>query len=142
MGDNETIFKELRNKYNTGTATWTVPPTEFPNEDFDRPGSNAETPSVLWTRFTVVFGESRAMDIGSPVKTFRTPGVLIIQFFAPTGTGTITVRKKADALADIFRNWCGATVRCREASVIDIGTDRNGWYQVNLNVSFQSDSLH
>jgi len=138
-GDNKRIFKELRTRY---TGGWSPPTTEYPNEKFVKPGTDSKTPAIIWARFLVVIASERAMDIGDSVKTFRVIGQLVVQLFAPLGSGTMEIRGKADDLAVVFRNWCGETVRCREATINDIGDDRNGWYQINVTISFQSDSLH
>lgn len=134
MGTSQTVFVELRSRYNTG---WTPPPTEFPNETFTKP-----VPSVLWARFTIVEGVETQLDIGGPVKAFRTYKELIIQLFAPLGSGSIDVLSKADTLADVFRNWCGTTISCGAASVKNIGNDGFGFYQVNIIVPFHTDVLH
>jgi len=122
---------------------WTPPLTQYPNETFNKPGEN-ETPSdVIWARFTVIFGKEMRMDIGNaPLATYRTPGQLIVQFFAPLNTGSIAIKQVVDNFADVFRGWFGPTVTCREVTSKDIGEDANGWYQINATVTFKSDSQH
>lgn len=132
MGTNQTTYTELRARYNAG---WTPPSTEFANEDFTKP-------NAIWARFTVIDGDEKQMDIGSDQKTFRSYGSVIIQLFAPPLSGSITVIAKADTVAAVFRNWCGTTVTCREASVKKIGNDSLGWYQVNVVIPFKVDTLH
>jgi len=82
------------------------------------------------------------MDIGSPVKTFRTVGLLVIQLFAPLDAGTIGVLSEADSVAALYRNWSGQTIVCRAPTVENIGNDNFGWYQVNIVVPFHTDELH
>jgi hypothetical protein len=131
MGVNHDIYVELRTRYNTG---WTPVPTEFPNESFNRPTSGQ------WGRFTIVINNETQMDIGSTLKTFRVTGFLVVQLFVSPNQGTIDILNQADTLADVFRNWSGQTVSCRESTVKTIGNDGNGWHQVNVIVPFKCDT--
>lgn len=128
-----TVYQELRTKYLTGVSV----PTEYPNEAFTRP-----EPATTWARFTIIEGMSQQMDIGAPVKTFRTIGLLVIQLFAPLDAGSIGVLTEADTVAALFRNWSGQTIVCRAATIENIGNDNLGWYQVNVTVPFHTDELH
>lgn len=130
----QTTYVELRTRYING---WTEPPTEYPNEKFIKP-----EPSALWARFHITDGSESQIDIGATQKSFRTHGVLTIQLFAPLNQGAIGILNMADTLAGVFRNWCGTTITCREASVRNIGNDGFGWYQVNVIIPFQTDVLH
>lgn len=129
---NQSTYTELRTRYQ---SAWTEPTTEYDNEKFTKPND-------IWARFVVNFGDENQLDIGDSLHSFRTEGVLTIQFFAPPESGSITVLAKADTCAGYFRNWCGATVTCRGASVRRIGNDELGWYQVNVVVPFKVDELH
>jgi hypothetical protein len=134
MGVKHDTYVELRKRYNSG---WTAPPTEFPNEPFTKP-----SPATIWARFTIIDGDELQMDIGDINKTFRATGILAIQLFSPLNIGEIDFLQKADTLADVFRNWCGATVTCRAASVRRVGADGFGWYQINVLVPFKVDTQH
>jgi hypothetical protein len=136
---NKVIYTELRTRYITG---WTPVLTEYQNETFTKPGSTTNVPIQTWARFFIFGGEERQLDIGSELKSFRTPGEIVVQLFAPLNTGTIVIRDYADIIAGLFRNWCGATVTCREATIQDIGADGFGWYQVNIRIPFKTDVLH
>lgn len=127
------MYTELRKRYNELVPAL---PTEFANESFDKPEG------FMWARFTVIFGKEMQLDIGAEKKTFRTPGQVIVQIFAPSQTGSIDALEQSDVLADGFRNWTGAMIRCREASAREVGTDPYGWYQINVEITFQADVLH
>lgn len=127
------IYRELRTRYING---WTPPPTEYPNESFVKPNG------VIWARFKTELGQESQMDIGDTAKTFRTLGVVMVQLFAPQDQGSVALLQMADDLAEVFRNWYGATVACGSATIKDIGTDSFGWYQVNIVIPFKSDALH
>lgn len=135
MGVAVTVNTELRTRYNS----WiTKPYTAFPNELFTPPN-----PPALWARVTIIGGEEQRMDIGTGPsnRTYRKPGVLIIQLFAPLNKGNNAVLLKADEVSDLFRNWCGATITCGASSTDDVGDDGNGYYQVNVTVPFHTDYL-
>lgn len=134
MGMHQALYTELRTRYMTG---WTPVVTEYPNERFFKPN-----PAVIWARFGVDTFNENALDIGAPTKSFRTNGELVVQLFAPLEQGCVDILAKADTLASVFRNWCGEFVMCREASIRNIGNDGNGWYQVNVIVSFKVDSIY
>jgi hypothetical protein len=134
MGVNQTIYQELRAKYATIAS---LPPTEYPNETFNKP-----SPATIWARFNILEGDEQQIDIGAPSKIFRHSGILTVQVFAPLNNGAVSAIKVADAIADTFRNWCGVTVTCRNASVRSIGNDGFGWYQINITIPFHSDSIH
>lgn len=127
-----TIFKEFRDRYKLNN----IVPTEYPNEPFTRP-----VPPALWARFNVLEGDENALDIGSTTKSFRTVGLLSIQLFAPSDKGSVDILTQADTIADIFRNWNGDTVTCREAKINKIGNTEDGWYQVNVTVPFKTDYI-
>lgn len=135
MGVAVTVNTELRTRYNTWTQK---PPTEFPNEVH-----TPQNPPALWARVSILGGEEQRMDIGtgSGSRTFRKPGVLIIQLFSPLNQGNNAVLIAADQISDIFRNWCGATITCGATSVNDIGNDNNGYFAVNVTVPFHTDYL-
>lgn len=133
MGTAVTVNTELRTRYNSWTQK---PPTEFPNEVYV-----PSNPPALWARVSIIGGEEQRIDIGTGTtsRTFRKPGVLIIQLFSPLNQGNNAVLVAADQVSDLFRNWCGATITCGAASVNDIGNDDNGYYQVNVTVPFHTD---
>ena len=110
-------------------------PVSWPNEDFTPPTDKT------YVKFFILNGETRIVDIGSPIKTYRSTGVIFLQLLAPPRTGNGLVKSQADTMAAIFRSWCGSSVRCRAATVKEIGLDADGWYQVNVKIPFQRDEL-
>lgn len=135
---------EIRKRFNTVWANRT--PIAWPNVSFNSP--NPQTP---WVRFSVRNTDSMQVDIGSPTKTFRNGGIIFIQIFGAPNEGTADLAKLADDAAAIFRNWCGVSVRCRAASIKDIGTGvanwlgtssgADGWYQMLVTIPFQRDEI-
>jgi hypothetical protein len=135
MGVGNDTYVELRTKYRTG---WTPPPTEYPNEYFVKP-----VPAAEWARFTLVYGNERQLGIGSSNHPRRMRGQLIIQLFTPQESGAVDVLVKADTCATVFRSWTNAaTVVVEEASVIPVGSDEFGYYQVNVEIDFWVETLY
>jgi hypothetical protein len=123
---------EIRTRYNSWA---TKPQTAYPNESF------TPNPNTIFARLTIVGGEEQRMDIGGGQgnRTYRVPGVIGVQLFAPLNKGNNEVLVKADEIATIFRNWCGSTVNCGAASISEIGPDGEGHYQCNITIPFHSD---
>jgi hypothetical protein len=123
---------ELQARFKAGWGSTT--PVAWPNVSF--------TPSTAaWVRFTILNGEEARLTFGATLNNFRNTGVVVVSIFSPLNIGTADVMAKADAAAAIFRDWCGATVRCRAATIRDVGPEGQGWYQVNVTIPFQRDAL-
>lgn len=118
---------EIHNRLKVEWASAT--PIAWPNVKFDRPEGN-------WIRLTVKEGNAYNTEIGNIIKTIRTPGVIYIQVFSKQGKGIKGPSDLAETLKLMFNNWCGDTVRCRAASVKDIGPDNEGFYQINVEVPY------
>ena len=97
-------------------------PVSWPNVTFTPPASGN------WLRFKISNGDAERVPIGKTTSNYRSIGIIQIQVFSPLNKGISVGLQQADAVAVIFRNWRGATVRCQEASIKDIGPDGNGWY--------------
>lgn len=130
---NESI--EIRTRYNS-LRDLSIP-VSWPNESFTVPN-----PPTIYARFSIVNGDEGQINIGSQNPVFRRLGLIYISLFAPPNTGDGIIRVKADDVAKIFRNWCGATIRCRAATVKSLGIDKaTGWFQVNVVIPFQQDEI-
>jgi hypothetical protein len=107
----------------------------WPNTNFK------PNPTKTWFQFWIVNGASQQMSIGASQKDHRFPGIVVVQIFSVMGKGDGEGTRLADSVASAFRNWCGTTVRCKEASIKAIGPDGNGWYQINVSIPFHRDEL-
>ena len=124
---------QIRARFN---AEWAdALPVAWPNKAFT---PVTDTP---WVRFTIIDNPQYQVEIGNAVKTFRNTGLILIQIFADLDDGSTVPLTHADTIAAIFRNWCGTSVKCRAASINNIGSDGNGWYQVNVSIPFVRDEL-
>ena len=111
-------------------------PVSWPNESFEVPN-----PPKTYVRFSIANGDSKLMDIGSEIKTYRNIGIIYLSLFCPPNTGNGQIMIQADNMANIFRSWNGQSVKCRTPSIKHIGTVSDGWYQVNVVIPFQRDEL-
>jgi hypothetical protein len=128
----ESEHSQLRVRFNDQFSS---APIAWPNVEFTPP---VRSP---WVRFNVLDADSFQTTIGATTNNHRFVGIVVINIFVPLDVGNASALAMADVVAAIFRNWCGSTVRCRAASVKDLGPDGNGWYQVNVVVPFQRDEL-
>jgi hypothetical protein len=130
----QSTYTELRTRY---ISAWTPPPTEFSNEPFDNP-----IPATIWARFNVIDVDEKQISIGDITQEYRNSGILIVQLFAPLDQGIISILQTADTLANMFRGWGGNTVTCNEATIKKVGSNNNGWYQINVSIIYRVDTLH
>ncbi len=120
-----------------------IPITTIPANYIQLPSTKKFTqpaPQKSWLRLTVLNGASMQTTIGSPTNNHRMPGRIIVSVFTPLEGGVLPALQLADTVAGVFRNWSGTNVRCREASVIQVGRS-SGWEQVNVSVPFKRDEL-
>lgn len=118
-------------------AQWaSATPIEWPNRNFTKPSGKDP-----WVRIIIQDGEAFQASFGnSGANVHRHPGVIQLQVFTKMGIGNARALELADDAAAIFRGASFSGVRCRAASVREIGPDGHGWYQVNVTVPFWRDS--
>lgn len=134
----ETAYNEIRTKFNTDWAART--PIAWPNVQYTPPDNKS-----YWGTFTIVEAPEQdsgtQISLGATTNANRYAGVIIIQLFAPLNVGDKQILTYADAALNILGNWNGVTVRCRRGTIKNIGSDGQGWYQVNVRVPFIRDIL-
>lgn len=109
-------------------------PISLPNVDFTPPN-----PQASWVAINIVDGDSNQISIGSLPAVIRYAGMIYVQIFTKLDIGYGDALELADAVKAIFNNWCGVNVRCYAAKIKTIGSDGNGWYQVNCSIPFIRD---
>ena len=127
-------YNEIQGRLNTQWGVKT--PISWPNVSFTPPN-----PQASWIRLVIKDTEAVQIDIGADKSTFRNAGVIYVSVFGKPNTGTDALAKLADDAAAVFRNWCGINVRCRAASVQDLGIDQSGWYMFQVKIPYQRDEL-
>lgn len=123
----------LRKRFNDGWGNTT--PVAWPNVGFI-PVINAP-----WVRFNINARTRRQIEIGNGQKTYRTPGLVIIQVFTPKNDGDAEAIDLGDQVAAILHNSTGDSVRCKASTVKIIGEGDDDWYQVNVSTPFVYDEI-
>lgn len=125
---------ELRTRFNSVWASRI--PVDYPNHSFTLP-----SPPAPWCRFRVTNGASERMSVGAVTNLYRNLGIIFIQIFIPDDSDVTVGYGHADAAADIFRDWGGATVQCRTPVIKEIGSEGSGYFQINVSVPFKRDEI-
>lgn len=94
---------------------------------------------IPWVRFSIRPGDAFQVSIGK--RTWRQPGVIMVQIFTIVGSGTGDANRLADAVASSIRGVTVGGVRFQATSPPQyVGADGN-WYQANAVTPFQYDEF-
>jgi len=113
-------------------------PAQYPNLAFDPP---ERTGNAEWVRVnikdTTPEGDAQ-ISIGSEQNDCRFTGLLTIQVFTNTDIGHAPAMRRAEEAAAIFLKWKGSVngLLFRIPVIKEIGTDAEGWFQVNCIIAF------
>ncbi len=127
----------IKKRYQTYIVQGSPPLVSFfPNDKF------AFAPDVdPWSRVTFLQGEAHQVSNGAPGKNrFRTSGILVVQVFVPSGTGSSIADKIAITIRDTFTAVTDTGVTFRTAQIIPVGVSGNLW-QVNVSCPFFFDEF-
>lgn len=122
-------------------AAWVFAPGSPPVHYPDRAEPAGFPPkSGAWARVTMEDTESDRVSLGRTAR-YRTDGVLIVQLFAPGGTGRQTTRALAELVIGAFRGkrTAGGVWFHREVAR-DVGAD-GPWWQTNVVIEYQYDTI-
>lgn len=104
----------------------------FPSTPIAWPGTDyMPTAGIAWIRPTNKPGEAFPGEKGQGGLSIRT-GSYIVQCFTPDGQGAGEARDMAATIEEGFRRDGIGGVECGEVYSNEIGSDGNGWYQVNV----------
>lgn len=104
---------------------------KFPNAPFTTPEDD------IWVRLTVTKG--RGINIAAGYNgLFRTPGVFIVDIFAPKGSGDREANEIAGQVDDLYRKQFFDNIRADETQVDSLG-EEDAWYQTQVSVFFNYD---
>lgn len=122
------------------TTNWgSTAPVRWENVEFVVP-KNSE-----WVEISVDPGESHQITLqGQNDGINRYPGQIVIQLFAPDGSGTQEIKTLADTAAGIFRRanfqaGSSGLIRCRIPWFQQVGRNEAGNYQINVIVPYFRD---
>jgi hypothetical protein len=106
---------------------------------YENDGQPEPTDIEVWTRVTVLTGESVQIELGLNSR-FRHKGLLIVCIFVKPRTGTLYAMQLAAHIAGIFRSSVYEGVSYFNTDTQKIGSV-NGWFQVNVSCSFRADEI-
>ena len=131
-------FEQIRNIVIGRMQQWTGIPAanvDYPNNarPFDPVGK------TIWARLADVPGLSSTPEVGVG-PCVRQTGVVVIQLFVPTYSGTLAITRAVDTLVTQFQYYSApeGPFDFFEASPQVVGDDGNNWYQVNVQVPYRA----
>ena len=126
------MINAVRSVLSTRMATWTTTPISWPNT---APLTASNAP---WVRFLVIpfartwpttpAGTKRVMD-----------GEVVVQVFAPSGSGDGTAATLADSIGTLFSKYASGGVQCHEPKAPVVVGDMDGWYQINAIIPWRAE---
>jgi len=130
----EAIQNAVKSRFKTEIEDGQSLATQYDNDgDFTRPEDG------MWARLN--FGPLAAAQttVGS-TKTFRRPGLLVVQLFAPIKSGTKNLAEMADLIEAAFRSVTDTGVTFRTPFTTNVGRVRDTW-QYNVTCPFFADDV-
>lgn len=112
----------------TGKSLYTI---------YDNQKKSAPTDGSKWCRLTIKRSQSQQVESGP--GSFRKHGIVYAQLFCPVEKGDGDLVEMADNIVAAFQGVTAGGVRYLEATVVPIGNDRRGSYQVNVEIRFMAD---
>ena len=107
----------------------------------DNAGNIVNTPEALdeWVSLTILTNDNTQAELGS--KFSRQEGIISVQVFVKTGTGTQRARVLAESIRTIYHivNFSDITTRACSMTVVGEqagGQDTDNFYQVNLDIPY------
>lgn len=94
---------------------------------------------AIWARLADVPGLSSTPEVGIG-PCVRQTGIVIIQLFVPSYSGTLAITRAVDTLVAQFQYYSApeGPLDFFEASPQVVGDDGNNWYQVNVRVPYRA----
>lgn len=115
----------------------------IPADDVDLE-PNGDTPfdpagRAIWARLADIPGLSSTPEVGIG-PCVRQTGIVVIQLFVPTYSGTLAITRAVDTLVTQFQYYSApeGPLDFFEASPQVIGDDGNNWYQVNIRIPYRA----
>lgn len=103
---------------------------QWPNRAFTVPTTG------IWARVSYMGGDGFIAGMADDPLT-RETGILSIQLFIRNGEGTATLSNLADSLGKWLAFYTVGSLELLAASKIDVGDDKQGFYQMNVNVPYR-----
>lgn len=110
---------------------------EFDPKRAVRANLKFETPTDgIWLRVTIKGGINQLHGMNTKPCVLQV-GTVIIQLFDRIGNGTKAIKTRADSLANHLGCYSTGKLELLAPSVIDMGDDGNGFYQINVSIPYR-----
>jgi len=133
----EAIHNAARSLYKTSIVDVYSVQTQWDNAPLDIDDSSLGTYNC-WSRFNIRPGLTDITELGE-TKTYRTPGIVIIQLFSKIEEGDRDALRLADKIKETFRSVTTSGVHFRTPYISNSGRTDNKWWQINVYCPFYSD---
>lgn len=90
----------------------------------------------VWSRVTIKGGINHIQSMSDKPCILQV-GTVIVQLFDRIGNGTREIKARADSLANHLGCYTVDKLELLAPSVIDIGDDGNGFYQINVLIPYR-----
>ena len=109
----------------------------FDDKRIVRTNRKFETPKTgVWSRVTIKGGINSIASM-SDKPCIKEVGTVIIQLFESIGNGTHAIKIQADSLAHHLGCYTIDKLELLAPSIIDVGDDGNGFYQINVSIPYR-----
>jgi len=135
-------FSEFRQFAESRIATeWTTTPIAFENAPDSDALIAAKNAKDAWVRFIIREGNGALQTIGAGSRLDRYSGALIMSVFVSQASGTRTAAVYADSLSDIWKGYSGQPCVRFGTPYFTVVGETDGWFQINVMVSFQNNEF-
>jgi len=115
------------------TAQTAISPGDvrYPNDKTYDPSGKA-----IWARLSNLPGLAAANEIGNGPVVHRS-GIIAIQLFVPTGSGSLIITQTADKIRELFEFQNDGKLSYFAVSAVPAG-ETDGWSQLNLQIPYRA----
>ena len=111
-------------------------PVAYDDKKFTKPTKKP------WVRFTIQHADGFQASIGAPSSNFfRRRGIITAQIFCPEDDGSVEARKLADFVVEAYIGKDIPGFLYYDVTIVEVGNDNAGWYQINVKVNFEYDNI-
>ena len=109
----------------------------FDDKRIERTNRKCAVPKTgVWSRVTIKGGINQIHSMSDKPCILQV-GTVIVQLFDRIGNGTQAIKTRADSLANHLSCYTTGKLELLAPSVIDIGDDGNGFYQINVSIPYR-----
>ena len=109
----------------------------FDDKRIERTNRKCVVPETgVWSRVTIKGGINSIGSL-SDKPCIKEVGTVIVQLFGRIGCGTHAIKTQADSLANHLGCYTVDKLELLAPSIIDVGDDGNGFYQINVSIPYR-----